>query len=109
VEPSAVRVLGRLTPLHIPVSGFILHPVVAVADARPHFTLADGEVEQLLEPSLEQLSDTDCVRRWSRPWDGLFQEVPYFDVDGVRVWGATAMVLAEFLEIVRQAEASPLG
>jgi 8-oxo-dGTP pyrophosphatase MutT (NUDIX family) len=103
VEPSAVRVLGRLTPLHIPVSGFILHPVVAVSDARPPFTLADGEVEQLVEPSLEQLLDPNCVRRWSRPWDGLFQDVPYFAISGLRVWGATAMVLAEFLEVVRKA------
>jgi 8-oxo-dGTP pyrophosphatase MutT (NUDIX family) len=107
VEPSAVRVLGRLTPLHIPVSGFILHPVVGVADARPQFKLADGEVEQLLEPRLEQLLDANCVRRWSRPWDGLFQDVPYFALNDVRVWGATAMVLAEFLELVGEPETSP--
>jgi 8-oxo-dGTP pyrophosphatase MutT (NUDIX family) len=103
VEPSRVRLLGRLTPLHIPVSGFILHPVVGVTDARPQFKLAAGEVEQLLEPGLDVLLDPDCVRRWSRPWDGLFQDVPYFALDGARVWGATAMVLAEFLEVVGRA------
>ena len=40
VDPAAVRVLGRLTPLHIPVSGFVLNTVVGVADARPDFRLA---------------------------------------------------------------------
>ena len=105
VDPAGVRLLGRLTPLHIPVSGFILHPVVGATDSRPQFRIADGEVEQLLEPSLERLLDPDCVRRWSRPWDGLFQDVPYYALDGLRVWGATAMVLAEFLEIVREATA----
>ena len=102
VEPSEVRLLGRLTPLHIPVSGFVLHPVVGATDVRPQFRIADGEVEQLLEPSLEELLDPECVQRWARSWDGLFQDVPYFAFDGLRIWGATAMVLAEFLEIVRQ-------
>jgi 8-oxo-dGTP pyrophosphatase MutT (NUDIX family) len=100
VEPSAVRLLGRLTPLHIPVSGFVLHPVVGVADSRPRFTLADAEVDRLLEPSLDLLLDPASVRRRPRMRDGLFQDVPYFDVEGLQVWGATAMVLAEFLQLV---------
>ena len=102
VDPAVVRVVGSLTPLHIPVSGFVLHTVVGVADARPAFTLAGTEVEQLLEPSLDDLLDPAAVRRSPRLRDGLFQDVPYFAVDGAQVWGATAMVLAEFLEIVRQ-------
>ena len=103
LEPSAVRLLGPLTPLHIPVSGFVLHPVVGATNRRPQFEPADREVERLLEPSLDRLLDPNCVQRWARSRDGLFQDVPYFDIDGMRVWGATAMVLAEFLEIVRHA------
>ena len=104
VEPAAVRLLGRLTPLHIPVSGFVLNTVVGVAETRPDFKLADSEVDQILEPSLDDLLDPGAVRRRPRLRDGLFQDVPYFAVDGVQVWGATAMVLAEFLQIVRQTE-----
>jgi len=102
VDSAAVRVLGRLTPLHIPVSGFVLNTVVGVADARPEFRLAGTEVERILEPRLADLLDPAAVRRFPRLADGLFQDVPYFAIDGVQVWGATAMVLAEFLEIVRQ-------
>ena len=102
LDAALVRVLGRLTPLHIPVSGFVLNTVVGVADARPDFRLAGTEVDQILEPSLDRLLDPTAVRRIPRLRDGLFQDVPYFAVDGVQVWGATAMVLAEFLEIVRQ-------
>jgi 8-oxo-dGTP pyrophosphatase MutT (NUDIX family) len=102
LDPAAVRVLGRLTPLHIPVSGFVLNTVVGVVDARPEFRLADTEVDQILEPSLDDLLAPAAVRRFPRLRDGLFQDVPYFAVDGMQVWGATAMVLAEFLEIVRQ-------
>lgn len=102
LDPAAVRVLGKLTPLHIPVSGFVLHAVVGVTDARPAFRLAGAEVDRILEPSLDDLLDPAAVRRFPRLRDGLFQDVPYFAVDGLQVWGATAMVLAEFLEILRR-------
>ena len=104
VAPASVRLTGRLTPLHIPVSGYVLHPVVGVTDTRPEFRLAGAEVERLLVPRLDALLDTESVRREPRLRDGLFHDVPYYSVGGVQVWGATAMVLAEFLELVRRPE-----
>lgn len=99
VDPALVRVLGRLTPLHIPVSGFVLHPIVGVADARPSYRLAHSEVERLVEANLNALLDPDCVKYGPSTWDRVAREVPYFALDGLVVWGATAMVLSEFVEI----------
>lgn len=104
VPPAAVRVLGRLTPLHIPVSGFLLHPVLGVADARPLFLPAAWEVARIIEVPVTTLLDPAVLKRerQTRQRDGQAVEVdvPFFDVDGERVWGATAMVLAEFLAMV---------
>jgi 8-oxo-dGTP pyrophosphatase MutT (NUDIX family) len=104
VVPAAVRVIGRLTPLHIPVSGYMLHPVVGLTDRRPAFTPHEWEVERLLEVPLATLRDPAIVARevQRRPHgDGTSTwEVPYFDLAGDRLWGATAMVMAEFLAIV---------
>lgn len=107
VWPARVRVLGRLTPLHIPVSGYLLHPVVGVTDERPELRLADAEVEHVIEPALDGLLDPGCIRHRPRLRDRLFQDVPYFAVAGLQVWGATAMVLSEFLAVVRAATESP--
>jgi 8-oxo-dGTP pyrophosphatase MutT (NUDIX family) len=106
VSPEGVRVLGRLTPLHIPVSGYMLHPVVGVTDHRPDLRLADAEVEQVIDPKLETLLDPGNFRHRPRVRDDLFQNVPYFALDGVQVWGATAMVLSEFLQVVVAAATS---
>jgi 8-oxo-dGTP pyrophosphatase MutT (NUDIX family) len=107
IVPSSVRVAGRLTPLHIPVSGHILHPVVGVVDGRPEFRPAEQEVARVIEVPIASLIDDAIVRheRQTRRRDGRTFDVrvPYFDVDGERVWGATAMVLAELAEIVRRA------
>ena len=104
VDPSAVRVLGRLTPLHIPVSGYALHPVVGVVDARPNFSIAEWEVARLLEVTIDTLEDPDRIKREqrTRELDGrtYLIDYPYFDIDGEKVWGATAMALAEFLAML---------
>lgn len=108
LPPAAVEVLGRLTPLHIPVSGHLLHPVVGVTTARPEFRVAEAEVERLIEVPLAHLRDPGIVaweqRRRERP-PAVLMDVPYFAVDGAKVWGATAMILAEFLAVIADVEA----
>lgn len=97
VDPSTVRVLGELTPVHVLVSGFTLHPVVGVTDRRPDFSAAPGEVDEILEVSLDLLRDASRIRRGTRLREGIAIEYPYFDLLGHQVWGATAMVLGEFI------------
>lgn len=105
VDPAAVEILGRLTPLHIPVSGFILHPIVGFTAVRPVFQRAEWEVARIIEAPISQLSDPASVKRETRTrlvkGETIPIEVPYFDIDGEKVWGATAMVLAEFCAILR--------
>jgi 8-oxo-dGTP pyrophosphatase MutT (NUDIX family) len=100
VDPAAVRVLGELTRLHIPVSGFVLHPVVARADRRPALHPDDSEVARILEGALRMLTSPSTLARERHRHDGVDYDVPFFRVDGEKVWGATAMVLAEFLTIL---------
>jgi len=95
-----VAVLGTLTPLDIPVSGFRLHPVVAMMDARPELKAADGEVAAILEVAVDDLLDRDHLTNIERERDGRRIIVPALRTGGHEIWGATAMVLAEFLVLL---------
>ena len=86
-----------MTPVHVLVSGFTLHPIVGVADRRPEFQASPGEVEEILEVSLHDLRDASRIRQGTRLREGVAVEYPYFDLLGHQVWGATAMVLGEFI------------
>lgn len=99
LDPSRVRILGALTPLEIPVSGFRLHPVVAATAERPILRPSDGEVARILEIDIDALAEPACLVETERR-DGRLQVIPGFHVAGVEIWGATAMVLAEFLTIL---------
>jgi 8-oxo-dGTP pyrophosphatase MutT (NUDIX family) len=109
LTPVDVDVLGRLTPLPVYVSGHLLHPVVGFAARRPDFNLHSHEVERLIEVPIAVLLEPDRVLWEERtrilPPQGVMN-VPYFDVLDARVWGATAMVLSEFVAIVDEVEKS---
>jgi 8-oxo-dGTP pyrophosphatase MutT (NUDIX family) len=102
VDPATVDVLGELTPVHVLVSGFTLHPVVGVTRERPVFIAAPGEVEEILEISLDDLRDASRIRRGTRLREGVAVEYPYFDLLGHQVWGATAMILGEFICLLEE-------
>ncbi len=97
VQPGEVEVLGMLTPLPMPHTGFVLHPCVAVARARPDLRPCEQEVARVLEVPLALLADPARVREEPRLLGERVYQVPYFDVAGEKVWGATAMILAELL------------
>jgi 8-oxo-dGTP pyrophosphatase MutT (NUDIX family) len=110
VRPGNIDVLGRLTPLPILVSGHLLHPVVGVTSTRPPFIIGEHEVERIIEASLPRLRGAGAIAWETRerllpPLGSM--EVPFFEVDGARVWGATAMVLSELLAILDSVDAVP--
>lgn len=101
LDPADIEVVGTLTPVHIPVSGFALHPVVALRATRPSLVAEAGEVARILEVPVAQLLDPSRLRRRTRVRNGHQDEVPYFELEGGdQVWGATAMVLSELLDLL---------
>jgi 8-oxo-dGTP pyrophosphatase MutT (NUDIX family) len=100
VDPAGLRVLGALTPLYIPPSNFCAHPVVAAASATPIFYPDPREVAEVLEVPLGQLADPAGTRReiWLAGDRSL--EVPFYAFGHHKIWGATAMILSEFMELL---------
>jgi 8-oxo-dGTP pyrophosphatase MutT (NUDIX family) len=107
LKPETVRILGTLTPLYIPPSNFFVTPLLAAAVAPVEMCPCDREVESLIVASLQRLMDPEAVL--AEPWTlrGDKVVVPFYDVDGHQVWGATAMMLAEVIALCRGALSWP--
>ncbi len=95
--PLTVEVLGKLSPLYIPVSGFIVHPVIAFHHESIPFHMHPDEVDEILEIEVDHLFHADSKSRTDvyTPSGVIIQDVPCYIVNGTMIWGATAMILAE--------------
>jgi 8-oxo-dGTP pyrophosphatase MutT (NUDIX family) len=100
LREELVTLVGPLTPLHIPASGFVLSTVVGIVSDWPSFEPDHREVEEVVETPLDVLCDPSSLGRETMQRPGGTLDVPYFRVGKHKVWGATAMILAEFLELL---------
>ncbi len=107
VRPTEVRVLGELTPLYIPPSNYCIYPVVAAAEKRPDFRPSPREVAEVIEVPLGHLLDAKNLKKETWPLRGLNVMVPFYSFQGHKIWGATAMVLSELLDLI--AELKPVS
>jgi 8-oxo-dGTP pyrophosphatase MutT (NUDIX family) len=101
VLPESLQIIRQLSPLYTPPSNFCIHPFVGFSATRPAFTLEPKEVAELIETPLSLLLNPATCKQeiWKFPTYGE-RRVSFFDVFGHKVWGATAMMLSEFLVLL---------
>ncbi len=92
---SRIRILGALPHLYIPASNFDVKPIVARLDGRALFRPNPAEVAQVFGFALEDLLHPAFKTSEVRSIRGHDVYVPYYAVGKHKVWGATAILLAE--------------
>ncbi len=97
------QLIGRLTDVYIPVSNFLMSPFVFSIEERPILKPDEREVDSIIEFDILQLLEEKRLKTMDMKLGERFTQknVPYFDINGHVVWGATAMVLSEFREIIK--------
>ncbi len=101
VNITEVDILGQLTPLYIPVSNFVVYPTVGMYSNTPIFKADPNEVKEVIEIKLtDLLNPNNCTSKEFKYGDLSFM-APIYNPNNLTIWGATAMILSEFLEIVR--------
>jgi 8-oxo-dGTP pyrophosphatase MutT (NUDIX family) len=103
LDPAAVEILGQLSPLSTFSSQATITPFVGVLGSRPVLHPNPAEVERAFDVSLAELMSDRVYRQelWELPGVG-WRELNFFDLFGDTVWGATARMLRELLELVIQ-------
>jgi 8-oxo-dGTP pyrophosphatase MutT (NUDIX family) len=102
IATDGLELIGSLTPLYVPPSNNLVYPLVAYAPQRPALRPDPKEVAELLEVPLHLLLDPATRREEDWMWRGAPLHVPFYAVGEHRVWGATAIILAEFVTMITQ-------
>jgi len=104
IDLQKVEVLGKLTELYIPISNFLVHPYVAFTQETPEFSPQPEEVAGILEVPYDHFRQEQNILKMDMTVreNIQLQEVPYFNIYGKVLWGATAMMISELLAVLEQ-------
>jgi 8-oxo-dGTP pyrophosphatase MutT (NUDIX family) len=103
IDIHSVSIIGKLSPLYIPPSNHLVQPYVGFTSTAPDFSPDAKEVEKIIEIYLSDfLDDKNIRKKHILLQDGVSIFAPCYIIDGNTIWGATAMILNEFREIVKR-------
>ena len=94
-------IIGILSPLYIPVSNYLVHPFVAYLDEIEGHSKQDDEIDEIISFPLIELLKLKIERKDMLVRKHLLKQVPYFDLHGRTLWGATAMMTNELCSVLR--------
>lgn len=101
VEIKKSDVIGQLSTLFVPVSNYMIHPFVSWIDHKPEFIPEEKEVQKVLEIPLDYLKQAqNRETRNIKTANGYSIKAPGIPLGDDFLWGATAMIISEFLEII---------
>ncbi len=103
VHPKDIQVIKTLSTIYIPPSNFMVQPYIGLCTKPKSFVLQETEVEKIIEVSLSEfLSDSVIFEQVLDTSYAQNLSVPAYKLNGYTVWGATAMVLSEIKDLLRQ-------
>ena len=101
INRTSISIIGTITPLFVPVTGFMIYPFIGYSinklDPKPD----PVEVETIFSVNIFDLLNKDNRTAEQRNIRGYNVKVPYFKLNDYQVWGATAMILSEFKDLIK--------
>lgn len=97
-----ISVIGKLTPLFVFASDNMVHPFVGYYRGAPNFNADPREVASIINIPLTYITRPEIVSKTELNLQGYkLSDVPYYDVNGHVLWGATAMMMAELIHLLQ--------
>ena len=99
IIPDNVEIIGKMTPLPVPVSKYVITPFIGITENEPKWNINELEVDELIILKFKDLIDSN--NGYYEDWNlnGNMLRVPIFKIMNEDIWGATAAVLSELIDL----------
>ena len=106
IKPKEINVVGRLSDIFVPVSNFIISVFVGFLDEKPEYKIDEREVAEIIEVELSEFFQNDVIseKEFLVPSTSKSVKAPYYKVGNIELWGASAMVMSELIDMLKQDE-----
>ncbi|MDP1745303.1 MAG: CoA pyrophosphatase [Bacteroidota bacterium] len=100
-----IEIIGKLTDLYINPSNFLVSPFIGFVSKQPDFIMDAYEVQKIISVDLFNLNDKGIKSEKIITHSNNYKiKTPYYEIEGLTVWGATAMMISELNVIVEEAK-----
>lgn len=101
IKPDDVKIIGTLSQIYVPPSMYIIHPIVSYCDNKPEFIADINEVSDISIISLSDLLNDKSKSVIPIYKQGKYVfDAPAYIINGYEIWGATAMIISELIDII---------
>jgi len=101
IDLNLIKVIGQISPLYIMVSNFNVVPVIAYTKVNPNFVIDKSEVEKIIVIKINDFYNPKNLSSIEFNWEKEKINAPCYKINNNIIWGATAMILSEFFEIMK--------
>lgn len=99
IEASKIQVLGKLSKLYVVASNYLIQPIVGFINKVPTYRISKNEVDNIIEMPLVDLIQAEIMEKPIHSAMGITLQAPYYDLEGRTLWGATAMITSELVDL----------
>jgi 8-oxo-dGTP pyrophosphatase MutT (NUDIX family) len=104
ITASEIGIIGELSSLYIPLSNYLIYPFVGFLSSEPDFNPQKSEVSSVITLPLNDLIDNRNKKQTKiETTTKTLEDVPYYDVHDIPLWGATAMIISELEHVLAKA------
>jgi 8-oxo-dGTP pyrophosphatase MutT (NUDIX family) len=103
IKAADVVILGPLTEIYIPPSNFLALPVIGYLPYRPDFYPDSREVDTVFEVNINEMTDKTIINTMTLNIKGAAIQAPYYEIQKNKIWGATAVMISELLDVMAAA------
>jgi len=102
INPETVTILGQLSPLFIPPSQFLVYPIVGYSTVAPVFIPDPIEIKEVIPCHLLDFLKQDAFTIQDlKVGERTLPDIPCYKIGKRLIWGATAMIFSELLDVIR--------
>ena len=104
ISSDKIELIGRLSDIYVPPSNFLISVFVGYMDEKPQFKKDEREVAEIIQVDIAEFFNKNVIqeKEFVVPSNNYSVIAPYYKVKNADIWGASAMVMTEFLDMIKQ-------
>jgi len=103
ITKDKIEIIGRLSDIYVPPSNFLISVFVGYIDKKPIYKIDEREVNEVIEIPFADFFKPEVIKQKDFYVNSIktASKAPYYDVSNAEIWGASAMVISELLDILK--------